>query len=204
MLTKKTKKTNWRLFFLTLFGVNLFCLVILFILIFSPTPNERPMPEQQYLQEAPGAEFTIESTKKDLNELINNYIGQVLKADNAELFVHIDDDVHLFGTFTAFNTGIPISLRMEPIVLANGDIVLRQTEMSLGLLNLPKNRIIHYVDQQVETPDWVYFDSESEAIYLAISQIDIQSNFNVSVEQLDLANDDISFRIKIPSLDDTE
>ncbi|MCZ0702525.1 uncharacterized protein YpmS [Natronobacillus azotifigens] len=197
---KPKKKRNWRLLFLSLLGINIFILIVIFILIFSPTPNQREIPDPNFTQDDPGAEFTIQSTKQDLNDLINNYLDQILVADNARFNVHIDEDVHLIGALTAFNTEIPLSIRMDPVVQPNGDLILKQTEMSLGLLHLPRNRIIHYVGMQVDTPDWLYFDSENEQIYLAISQVEIQDNMRIRVQELDLDNDSIHFRLRIPSL----
>lgn len=160
-------------------------------------PRSDTLPFPQSIDE-PGAQFRVESTKADLNELINDYLDQVLLADNADFSIWIDEDVHLTGAFRAFGVPIPLNVRMEPVVQANGDLVLTMTEMSLGLLDLPSNRILHYINQQVETPEWLYFDSENEQLYVAITQIDIQSNFRFSLQELDLTDDRIAFLIKIP------
>src|SRR5699024_11506604 len=117
------------------------------------------------------------STKEDLNELINDYLDHLLLADGADFTVHIDQDLHLYGSFIAFGVAIPLNIRMDPVVQPNGDLVLSVSEMSLGLLNLPKDRILNYINRQIDTPDWLYFDSENEQLYVAVTQIDIQSNF---------------------------
>lgn len=194
---KVMTKRNWRLYFVILFGVNLFIITLFSILIFSSPPQSDSLPTPQYIDE-PGAEFRVESTKEDLNELINDYLDQVLLAENADFSVHIDQDIHLTGSFGAFGASIPLNVRMDPNVLDNGDLVLNVSEMSIGLLNLPRNRILHYVNQQVATPDWFLFDAQNEQIYVAVTQIDIQSNFRFSVQELDLTDDDISFSIKVP------
>ncbi|WP_017471097.1 YpmS family protein [Amphibacillus jilinensis] len=194
---KQGNKKMYKRYFLMLLSVNLVLLMLFIVLILVSPPRSDVLPTPQYIDE-PGAEFRVESTKEDLNELINDYLDQVLLADNAEFSVHIDQDVHLFGSFQAFGASIPLNVRMEPNVQANGDLILSMTEMSLGLLDLPSDRILHYINQQISTPDWLYFDSENEQLYVAVTQIDVQSNFRFSVQELDLTDDNISFLIKIP------
>ncbi|MBU5593912.1 YpmS family protein [Amphibacillus sp. MSJ-3] len=191
------KERNWQLYFLILFGANVVLITTFAIFIFSTPPKSDPLPTPVYIDE-PGAEFKVESTKEDLNELINDYLDRVLLADGADFTVYIDQDIQLTGSLMAFGTAIPLNIRMEPVVQKNGDIVLSMTEMSLGLLNLPKDRILHYINRQIDTPDWLYFDSQNEQLYVAVTQIDIQSNFRFSVQELDLTDEDISFLIKIP------
>lgn len=188
---------NWKLYFLILLGTVLISLIVFAILILSTPPTSDPIKPRISLNE-PGAEFRVEATKDDLNELINDYLDQVLLADSADFSVAIDQDILLNGSFNAFGVPIPITIRMDPVVQGNGDLVLSISEMSLGLLRLPKDRILHYFNRQVTTPDWFYFDSINEQIYLAITQIDIQSNFRFSVQRLDLTDENISFSFKIP------
>ncbi|WP_440897866.1 YpmS family protein [Amphibacillus sp. Q70] len=191
------KKRNWQLYFLILFGANLVIVTVFAIFIFSTPPKSDPLPTPNYIDE-PGAEFKVESTKEDLNELINDYVDLVLSADESNFTVYIDEDIQLSGSFMAFGAAIPLNIRMDPVVQPNGDLVLMMTEMSLGLLNLPKDRILHYINRQIDTPDWLYFDSQNEQLYVAVTQIDIQSNFRFSVQELDLTDENISFLIKIP------
>ena len=73
-----------------------------------------------------------------------------MQSDSAQFSVHIDQDLHLFGSFSAFGVSLPINIRMDQLS-KNGDLVLLVTEMSLGLLNLPKDRILHYFNKRVVT-----------------------------------------------------
>lgn len=191
------KQRNWQMYFLILFGANLVIITVIAIFIFSTPPQSDPLPNPISVDE-PGAEFKVEATKEDLNQLINDYLGQVIQADSANFSVQIDQDIHLYGTFSAFGVPIPINIRMDPDVQPNGDLVLLITEMSLGLLNLPKDRILHYFNRQVDTPAWIFLDSANEQIYVAVTQINIQSNIRFSMQELDLTDENISFSIKIP------
>ncbi|PXW92107.1 uncharacterized protein YpmS [Streptohalobacillus salinus] len=192
--------TKWQWAFIGLLTLNFIILAGMMTLLVLSPPQSDLLPEPNYIEE-PGASFTVNATKHDLNTLINDYLDQVLRSDQADFSVLIDEDFALSGTFTAFGIPVPLNVRMDPVVQANGDLVLEVNEMSLGLLNLPRDRILHYINRQVSTPDWLYFDSTNEQLYLAVTQIEIQSNFRFSVESLDLSDDDISFTFKIPEGD---
>jgi len=131
--------------------------------------------------------------------LINQYLAKALNDKDGKYSVQLDENVKIFASVVAFKKDIPISIEMEPIVQENGDIILKQTKMSIGLLNLPKNKILQYVAKAIDEPEWVIIDPDNEEIYIAITQMDIKSNFKVRALQLDLENDNISFRIKVPN-----
>lgn len=196
---RQQRNTSWKFLFISLLSINIFILSTLFILIFSPTPESNVTPEKEYIDEVPGAEFTVRSSKKNISELVNSYIDKVLSDQNGKYSIQLNENVQIFGSVEAFDTDIPVTIQMEPIVQENGDIILKQTEMSLGLLDLPKNKILEYVDKEIDTPDWVMIDAKNEQIYIAITQMEIKSNFRVRVQQFDLENDQLSFRIKVPN-----
>lgn len=193
------KQRNWKWLFIGLLGINLFILIVLFIFIFSPTPGAPTLPKQQASSEQEGAEFTVRSSKQNVTELVNAYLDKALQDTDGKYTIEMDEDVQFFGSVEAFNTDIPVSIRMEPIVQENGDLILQQTEMSLGLLLLPKNKILEYVNKQIDLPDWIIIDPDREQIYVAVTEMDIKSNFNIRIEQFDLVNDRLSFRIQVPN-----
>ena len=192
--------TKWQWAFIALLAVNIVFIISMITLFVTPPAQPDVLPTPTYREE-PGASFNVTATKDDLNALINDYLDQVLQSDQADFNVRINEDFALSGNFTAFGIPVPLNVRMDPVVQANGDLVLKVNEMSLGLLNLPRDRILHYINRQVSTPDWLYFDTKNEQLYLAVTQIKIQSNFRFSVESLDLSDDDISFTFKIPEGD---
>src|SRR5690606_24838704 len=137
----------------------------------------------------PGAEFTIRSGKDNLSELANAYLGKLPKEDNFTYMISLEDEVKLLGTIVAFGSEVPIQISFDPIVQENGDLVLQSNNMSLGLLRLPQDRILKYVKEQVDTPESITIKLKEVHIYIAITQMDLKSNFRVKVQQLDLDND---------------
>ncbi|WP_226036216.1 YpmS family protein [Aquibacillus saliphilus] len=193
------KKHNWKIFFLSLLGINVTIFIVLLLLIFLPTSKTEELPEKEYIEEDAGAEFTVHSSKQNLSELVNGYVDKLLKDKSDMYSVQLEDDVQLIGSIEVFETDIPVSIRLEPIVQENGDLILKQKEISLGLLHLPNKKILEYLKSNIPTPEWVVINPKEENIYVAITQMEIKSNFKVRVQQFDLENDRISFRIKVPN-----
>ncbi|WP_227937626.1 YpmS family protein [Alkalihalobacillus deserti] len=192
------KKTTWKILFLSIAGMNVFLLFLFLILLLWPV-SDSEIPEKEFIEEVSGAEFTVHSSKQNLNELVNGYVDKLLKDKEDKYSVDFDDDVHLMGSIEAFQTDIPIAITLEPSVQENGDLVLRPTVMSLGLLHLPKKKILEYVKKKLPTPEWVEIDPKNQLIYIAVTQMEVKSNFKVKVQQFDLKNDKIYFRIKVPN-----
>ncbi|MBM7570543.1 YpmS family protein [Aquibacillus albus] len=189
---------KWKVLTYGLFSFILACVLIILLLIMWPVPHTQ-VPEKEFIEEEDGAEFTIRSSKENLNELVNAYVDKLLDNKGDKYTVDFGDDVHLMGSIEAFDTEIPISIRLEPVVLENGDLILNQKEISLGLLHLPNKRVLQYLQRNIPTPEWVVINPKEENIYVAITQMDIKSNFKIKAQQFDLKNDNISFRIKVPN-----
>ncbi|GAA5415921.1 hypothetical protein Pryu01_00953 [Paraliobacillus ryukyuensis] len=193
------KQAIWKRLFIVLLSINAFVLIALFILIFSPPPEHSINPKQNATEELSGAKFTVRSSKDNLSQLVNGYLDKVLHDSKGKYTVTFEQDVQFEGSVEAFNKDIPFTIRMKPIVQENGDIVLQQEEMSLGLLLLPKNKILEYVDKQADLPEWIQIDPKNEQIYVRVTQMELESNFHVQIQQFDLANDRLSFQIQVPT-----
>ncbi|WP_019154386.1 YpmS family protein [Robertmurraya massiliosenegalensis] len=193
------KKPSWKHLFLGLAGANGILLILFFVLLLWPV-SDSEMPEKAFIEEEPGAEFTVNSSKQNLNELVNEYVDKFMNDQGDKYTVDFGgENVRLLGSIDAFQTEIPISITLEPLVQENGDLVLYTSEMSLGLLQLPEKKILEYVKKELETPDWVNIDPSSQSIYIGVTEMEVKSNFKVKVQSFDLKNDQITFRIKVPN-----
>src|SRR5699024_2129755 len=105
------------------------------------------LPDKKEAFEQKSSEFTIRTTKENVNELINAYLSEWLKNTQQQYRVSLEDDVHLTGELPVFSTTVPLSVHLEPIVQENGDVVLKQNSISLDLLELPNKQIMEYMDK---------------------------------------------------------
>lgn len=191
------KKNKWKWAFIVLVLLNVSVLLIIAVLIFWPVEQTKvPTTEHQTTQES--SEFIIRTTKKNLNELINAYMYEYLKNSKHKYSVSLEEDVQLVGELPVFSTTVPVSIRFEPLVQDNGDVVLKQKSITLGLLELPNKKVMEYMSKHLPVPQWVTINPDEEEIYVAVTQMDIKSNFHVSVEHMDLDANNLSFKLKVP------
>jgi len=188
---------NWKYLFLGLLLVNVLIFLVIISLLLWPVKHD-PFTVDYPLSEDAGTEFTVRTTKENLNELINAYIDKFLWQTNHQYAVTLDEDVHLLGEIPVFTTTVPLSIHLEPIVQDNGDIVLRQKSISVGILQLPNKKIMEYIKKYLIMPEWVTVLPEEESIYVAISEMDIKSNFQVAIQSFDLETNNLAFNIKVP------
>ncbi|QXE01226.1 YpmS family protein [Terribacillus sp. DMT04] len=195
------KTRNWKKYFKVLAIANGIVLLLLLLLIFLPafSPAPEPPKEAQF-DSSDSSEFTISSTKANVNELINAYIDKELN-DNSDNYAVVlgDDAVELSGGITAFGIRIPLKMTLEPHVQENGDLILENKEISLGSLSLPNDKVLKYIDKYYNMPEWVSINPDEESIYVAVTQMELQNNLHVEVEQFNLPNDNLSFKLYVPN-----
>ncbi|MUV37480.1 hypothetical protein JNUCC1_01286 [Lentibacillus sp. JNUCC-1] len=191
------KKNKWKILFLSLLVANGVLVVGLLILLFWPVsetdrPDAKPQPKDE------SSEFIVRTTKQNVDDLANAYLEELLKGTNHQYSLSLNEDVELNGELPVFTTTVPLSMHFDPEVQKNGDVVLKQKSISVGLLQLPNQKIMEYMGKYLPMPEWVTVDAKKEEIYVAVTEMDIKSNFHVSVEQLDLESDNLAFKIRVP------
>ncbi|WP_067728383.1 YpmS family protein [Oceanobacillus damuensis] len=190
-------KNKWKKLFYGLLVSNIIVVLLLLALIFWPvTENEVPSTSEQPEQDS--SEFVIRTTKQNLNNLVNAYIVKLLGDTNHHYRISLEDDVHLIGELPVFSTTVPLSVHFEPLVQENGDLILKQKSISIGLLELPNQKIMEYMDRYLPMPEWVTVNPKDQEIYVAVTDMDIQSNFQVAVETIDLEANNLAFKLKVP------
>lgn len=197
-IKKEEEQSNkWIKRFFILLSINIGTLFILLILLFWPAKDVE-IPADFSDLERDSSEFIVRTTKQNLNNLINAYIQQMSWGSKYKYQIHLEDDVHLIGELPVFSSTVPLSIHFEPFVANNGDIILQQRSIALGLLKLPNKKIMEYLDEYLPMPDWVIVDAENEEIYIAVTQMDIKSNFKLAVETIDLEANNLAFKISVP------
>lgn len=195
---QRLKKVNkWKKFFFSLLAFNIFIIILLIALIFWPVP-ENKIPITEEASEQASSEFVIRTTKQNLNNLVNAYIEKLLGDSKHHYKVSLEEDVHLIGELPVFSSTVPLSVHFEPLVQENGDLILKQRSISVGLLELPNQKIMEYMDKYLPMPEWVTVNPKDQEIYVAVTDMDIQSNFQVAVETIDLEANNLAFKLKVP------
>lgn len=194
---RRSKRSKWKKRFIGLVSLNIVILIIILALIFWPVPRV-DYPAQHADKADESSEFVVRTTKQNLNELVNAYIDQMLNDTKHRYRIELGEDVHLIGELPVFSTTVPLSVHLEPFVQDNGDIILKQRSISIGLLELPNQKIMEYIDKYLPMPEWVTVNPKDEAIYVAVTDMKLKSNFQVAVEHIDLDANNLAFKFRVP------
>jgi uncharacterized protein YpmS len=187
---------NWKRLFFGLLAINLLVIILLCILINLPAHDDKikPSPDKDN-----DIQFRVNTNKKDLNKLINQYLSEEGLTGPINYQVFLTDDVELYGTIPAFGKEMELKLTLEPKALKNGDIILKQKSISLGQMNLPVSFILNFINEQYRLPEWVSIQPNEEQIYVSLQDMKLKSDIKVKAEKFDLEHDDISFLLTVPS-----
>jgi uncharacterized protein YpmS len=181
----RIEQRKWKQWFIALLSLNIILFLLFLIFIFWPV-SEVDYPDPSAKPNSESSEFVVRTTKENLNELVNAYIDQLLEGTNHRYRVELGEDVHLIGELPVFSSTVPLSVHLEPFVQENGDIILKQRSISIGLLALPNQKIMEYIKKYLPMPEWVIVNPKKEEIYLAVTDIKLKSNFQIEVEHIDL------------------
>lgn len=189
-------ENKWRSAFFGVILLNLGIVLWVLALIFIPTDYALVNVDRERTNT--DAEFTIVSTKENLEQLTNEYLNEMSSSTIFDYSISLDKFVKLRGNIRAFDQVIPITVELEPVVQENGDLILEQQGISLGKLPLPSNKVLEFVADNYDLPDWVQVNPEEENIYVALTQMETESNFRLAAERFNLNSDQLAFKIAVP------
>lgn len=189
-------KNKWRTSFWILALINIGIIAWLLSLVFLPSSYSFVSIDQK--KTTSDAEFTIVSTKENLEQLTNEYLSELSTQTVFNYSISLDRNVALTGNIRAFDQEIPIKVELNPVVQENGDIILEQDSISLGKLPLPNKKVLEFVKDNYKFPEWVIVNPNEENIYVAVTQMETANNFNVRVDRFNLNANQLAFKVSVP------
>lgn len=187
---------RWKTAFFVLLSAFL---LFLFALIgsyyyFFPSVKEQPLTIDD--SQDPGSSmFTVSTTKQQLNWLINEQLAQYERSRKMNLHVSLTDTIVLTGSFTIFSADIPFEMRFKPLALQNGDIVLVEESFRLGRLLLPEEKVLQFIKNGIDLPDWIQILPDKEKIYVALTEVTLENQFYLKAEKINLQTNEIQFLV---------
>ncbi|WP_085506398.1 YpmS family protein [Thalassobacillus devorans] len=190
-------KNKWKVLFLALAALNIGIVLWILAMIFLPTSYTLVNVDNQ--EQSDEAEFTIVSTKENMEQLVNEFLNELPSDEDMNFSVSLERNVELKGNIKAFDQKIPLTVSFEPIVQENGDVILQQEGISLGKLPLPNKKVLEYVDKSFDLPEWVIVNPNEENIYVAVTDMKPASNFDLRVDRFNLKTNQLAFKIRVPN-----
>lgn len=189
---------KWKVAFFALAGTVLFAILLVVFLATRPVDGVHVAKSSAGESESKGNVLVVQTTTKELESISKKYLKDAEKGSPLPLDFTIGDDIQLRSTLTVFYTEIPISMNFEPIVDDKGNIILKQTGMNVGLLNIPPETTMKIMRDSVEFPSWITVNPNKAEIYIDLSRINIASGSRVRAKELDLPKDKILLEIIVP------
>ncbi|TQR35889.1 DUF2140 family protein [Lysinibacillus sphaericus] len=187
---------KWKFAFFALAGTVLFAILLVVFLVTRPIDGVNLAESSKEESEVKGNVLVVQTTTKELESISKKYLkdaGSPLPLDFT-----IGDDIQLKSTLKVFYTEIPISMNFDPIVDKKGNIILKQTGMNVGLLNIPLETAMKIMRDTVDFPSWISIDPSKAEIYIDLSRINIASGSRIKAKELDLPKDKILLEIIVP------
>lgn len=189
---------KWKVAFFALAGTVLFAILLVVFLATRPVGDVNVAKSSAGESESKGNVLVVQTTTKELESISKKYLKDAAKGSPLPLDFTIGDDIQLRSTLTVFYTEIPISMNFDPIVDEKGNIILKQTGMNVGLLNIPPETTMKIMRDSVEFPSWITVNPNKAEIYIDLSRINIASGSRVRAKELDLPKDKILLEIIVP------
>lgn len=189
---------KWKVAFFALAGTVLFAILLVVFLATRPVDGVDVAKSSAGESESKGNVLVVQTTTKELESISKKYLKDAAKGSPLPLDFTIGDDIQLRSTLTVFYTEIPISMNFDPIVDDKGNIILKQTGMNVGLLNIPPETTMKIMRDSVEFPSWITVNPNKAEIYIDLSRINIASGSRVRAKELDLPKDKILLEIIVP------
>ena len=187
---------KWKFAFFALAGTLLFAILLVVFLATRPIDGVNLAESSKAESEVKGNVLVVQTTRKELESISKKYLkdaGSPLPLDFT-----IGDDIQLKSTLKVFYTEIDISMNFDPIVDEKGNIILKQTGMNVGLLNIPPETTMKIMRDTVNFPSWISVNPNKAEIYIDLSRINIASGSRIKAKELDLPKDKILLEIIVP------
>ncbi|MEB2301454.1 YpmS family protein [Lysinibacillus xylanilyticus] len=187
---------KWKFAFFALAGTLLFAILLVVFLATRPVDGVNLAESSKAESEVKGNVLVVQTTRKELESISKKYLkdaGSPLPLDFT-----IGDDIQLKSTLKVFYTEIDISMNFDPIVDEKGNIILKQTGMNVGLLNIPPETTMKIMRDTVDFPSWISVNPNKAEIYIDLSRINIASGSRIKAKELDLPKDKILLEIIVP------
>ncbi|UJF25600.1 YpmS family protein [Planococcus sp. 107-1] len=187
----------WRSAFLVLLTVNILAILALFLLITTPAEKHSLADSSAAQNNLAGNSVIINVTKDDFEGIANTYIQQAMADQPIPLALSVDDDVSLSTELEVFSITLPILLRFEPFVQEDGNLLLQQKSVEVGMLDIPPESALKLLRDSVELPDFMEVEPSEESVLLKLTEIPLDGGIAVRATSFNLEEDDIRLRVTI-------
>ena len=120
-----------------------------------------------------------------------------MKDQPIPLALSVNDDVSLSTELTIFSVTLPILMKFEPLVQEDGNLLLEQKSVEVGMLDIPPESALKLLRDSVELPDFMEVMPAEEEVLLKLTEIPLDDGISVRAASFNLQEDDIRLLVTI-------
>lgn len=173
----------------------------LFIFYRTSTPNAVQRQNSTESTASSNTKYSmidVAVNKKQLSAAINYYLQKNTTKTGIKYRFVMDKSAILVGTTKILGKNVSFSLYSKPYLDSDGNIALKAKSVAVGSLNAPPSFILKYVKNNYDLGKWVAIDTKASTITLKLNQIPSLNGMKIRGERLDLAKNDLKFKVEIP------
>ena len=185
---------KWRLAFFVLLILNLVAVIGFVLLVTTPSSDYRSY-EAGTQTVVEGNSLTVRTTKADFEGIANTYISQAMANQPIPLTLTVDDDVSLSTQLTIFSVDLPILLKFDPYVQEDGNLLLEQKSVEVGLLDIPPESALKLLRDSVDLPEFMEVHPAEQEVLLRLTDIPLDDGISVRATAFNLEDNDIRLEV---------
>jgi uncharacterized protein YpmS len=185
---------KWRLAFFVLLILNVVAVIGFVLLVTTPSSDYRSY-EAGTRPAVEGNSITVRTTKADFEGIANTYIRQAMANQPIPLTLTVDDDVSLSTQLTVFSVDLPILLKFDPYVQEDGNLLLEQKSVEVGMLDIPPESALKLLRDSVDLPEFMEVHPAEEEVLLRLTDIPLDDGISVRATAFNLEENDIRLEV---------
>lgn len=139
-------------------------------------------------------ELSASMNTEDTERLVNTYLDAAVEEDYT---VALTNQLEIHGNIAILGFDVPFSLYLDPYVTENGNIQLRGESVDLANFSLPVSGVMSLFANQMDIPDFVAIDSESQIIAINLNELTAELNFDIEMTQINLEEDVLELNLRV-------
>ncbi|WP_255472987.1 YpmS family protein [Planomicrobium sp. CPCC 101079] len=187
---------KWRMAFITLLAINLLAILGIFMYVTTPAADYSAFGAVKRDQ-IEGNSLMVRTTKADFEGIANTYIQKEMADSPVPLTLSLNGAVNLSTELTVFTQTLPILLKFNPYVQEDGNLLLKQQSVEIGMLDIPPESALKLLRDSVELPDFMEVNPKQNEVLLKLTEIPLEDGISVRASSFDLEEDDIRLEVTV-------
>lgn len=194
---KQKKQPNyWKWAFLTLGALLIALAMVIFVRINEPRESQETLSAlTASKKQSTAAVFTINTTKKEVNTLIDDYLKDLNKKTPINYSFVLEKQALLTGKFEVLGFPLTFYLYFDPYVMEDGNIQLRAKSLSIGSLGVPIKEVMKMIKRSYHLPSWITIQPEDQYILLHLDKLKLTGQLKLRAKTIDLVNDQLQLEV---------